>query len=101
MVGGKRLTAAEFARAIEGLNIGERPAAMARAVMVDGMSQTDCACAMGVSRNAVHLAVNRLWASHRALPVGFERVTAILSKHQASVVRSWHEHAPQKSESAR
>lgn len=101
MAKGKRLTAAEFARAIEGLSIGERPAAMARAVMVNGQSQADCARKMGVSRNAVHLAVCRLWEAHQALPAGFERVTAILSKHQASVVRSWHERAPQKSEPAR
>lgn len=97
----KRLTTAEFARAIDGLSIAERPASMARAVMVDGHSQADCARAMGVSRNAVHLAVNRIWEAHQAIPAGFERVTAVLPKHQASVVRSWHERAPLKSEPAR
>lgn len=101
MAEGKRLSPDEFARAIDGLSIAERPAAMARAVMVDGQSQADCARIMGVSRNAVHLAVNRIWEAHQAVPDGFERVTAVLPKHEASVVRSWHERAPQKSESAR
>lgn len=96
----KRLTAAEFARAIDGINISERPIAMARAVLVDGESQSDCARANGVSRNAVCIAVNRIWEAHSAVPAGFERVTAVLPKHQASVVRGWHERAPLKSESA-
>lgn len=98
---GKRLTPSEFETATQGLSIADRPAAMARAVLVDGQSQADCARAMRVSRNAVHLAVNRVWEAHQAVPTGFERVTAILPKHQASVVRSWHERAPFKAEPAR
>ncbi|WP_454888071.1 TrfB-related DNA-binding protein [Sphingomonas oryzagri] len=100
MAAGKRLTAAQFARAIDGISISERPLAMARAVLVDGVSQSDCARANGVSRNAVCLTVNRIWEAHNAVPDGFERVTAILPKHQASVVRSWHERAPFKTETA-
>lgn len=97
---GKHLSAASFATAIDGMNISERPIAMARAVLVDGRSQSDCARDMGVSRNAVCLAVNRIWEAHSAIPAGFERVTAILPKHQASVVKGWHERAPLKSEPA-
>ena len=100
MPGSKRLTAAEFARAIDGISISERPIAMARAVLVDGISQSDCARANGVSRNAVCLTVNRIWEAHSEVPAGFERVTAILPKHQASVVRSWIERAPLKTETA-
>ena len=88
MAASKRLTAAEFARAIDGISISERPIAMARSVLVDGMSQSDCARANGVSRNAVCLTVNRIWEAHIAVPAGFERVTAILRKHQASVVEA-------------
>lgn len=97
----KRLSAEAFATAIDAITISERPIAMARAVLVDGQSQSDCARAMGVSRNAVCLAVNRTWEAHRAIPAGFERVTAVLPKHQASVVKGWNERAPLKSEPAR
>lgn len=101
MAANKRLTPAEFARAIDGISISERPIAMARAVLVDGISQSECARANSVSRNAVCLAVNRIWEAHNTIPAGFERVTAILSKHQASVVRSWTQRAPHNTESAR
>ncbi|TKW64647.1 MAG: transcriptional regulator [Paracoccus denitrificans] len=101
MPASKPLTAEQFARAIDGMTISERPTAMARAVLVDGMSQSDCARAMNVSRNAVSLAVNRVRDAHEAVPAGFERVTAILPSHQASVVKGWHERAPLKGEIAR
>lgn len=101
MPANKKLTPEQFTRAIEGMTISERPIAMARAVLVDGMSQSDCARAMNVSRNAVSLAVNRVRDAHEAVPAGFERVTAILPSHQASVVKGWQERAPLKGEIAR
>jgi len=97
----KKLTPEQFARAIEGLTISDRPTAMARAVLVDGMSQSDCARAMNVSRNAVSLAVNRVRDAYEAVPAGFERVTAVLPIHQATVVKGWQERAPFKGEIAR
>lgn len=97
----KRLTPEQFADAIDGLTISERPMAMARSVLVDGVSQSDCARAMNVSRNAVSLAVNRVRDVHEAVPAGFERVTAVLPTHQASVVKGWNERAPFKREIAR
>ena len=100
MPASKRLTSEQFAHAIEGMTISERPVAMARAVLVDGMSQSDCARAMSVSRNAVSLAVNRVRDAYEAVPAGFERVTAILPAHQASVVKGWNERAPFKREIA-
>lgn len=100
MPANKLLSAEDFARAVEAITIADRPAAMARAVLVDGQSQSDCSRAYGVSRNAVSLAVNRVRAAHEAVPAGFERVIAILPSHQASVVKGWHERAP-KTEAAR
>lgn len=100
MSANKHLTREQFDRAVAGITIAERPAAMARAVLVDGISQSNCARAMNVSRNAVSLAVNRVRQAHEAVPAGFERVTAILPIHQASVVKSWHERAPFKKEIA-
>jgi hypothetical protein len=101
MPASKRLTAEQFARAIEGMTISARPIAMARAVLVDGKSQSDCARALSVSRAAVSLAVNRVRDAHEAVPAGFERVTAILPSHQATVVKGWHDRAPLKREIAR
>jgi predicted DNA-binding protein (UPF0251 family) len=101
MPANKLLTAEQFDRAIDGMTISERPIAMARAVLVDGMSQSDCARAMNVSRNAVSLVVNRVRHAHEAVPIGFERVTVILPSHQATVVKGWHESAPLNREIAR
>ena len=49
----KRMSPAEFAAAIDGITMAPRPIAMARAVLVDGQKQVDCAKIEGVSRNAV------------------------------------------------
>jgi DNA-directed RNA polymerase specialized sigma24 family protein len=91
MSANKLLTSDQFERAVAGITIADRPVAMARNVLVEGMSQADCARALGVSRNAVSLAVNRVRDAHDEVPAGFERVTAILPLHQASVVKSWTE----------
>lgn len=98
---GKRLDADAFGSTIEGLNIGERPIAMARAVLVDGRSQSGVARDQGVSRNAVCLAVNRIWEAHQDVPAGFERVNAVLPKQKAAIVRQWLGLAPQKTEATR
>ena len=97
----KQISASDFARAIEGLNIADRPAAMARAVLVEGKTQAEVARDEGVSRNAVCLAVNRVWEVHQDVPAGFERVTAILPKHRAEIVRQWQDAAQQQTETAR
>ncbi len=98
---GKHMTPEVFAEAVEGLNISERPIAMARAVLVDGKRQIEVAREQGVSRAAVSLAVNRIVEAHSEVPEGFERVTAILPRHKAAIVRQWRDSAAQDMESAR
>jgi hypothetical protein len=89
----KRLSAIAFDRASARLNIAPRPLAMARSVLVDGEAQAAVAKREGVSRNAVCLAVNRIWDASSEVPEGFERVTAILPKHKAFLVRQWQREA--------
>jgi transposase-like protein len=101
MAEGKRLTAAEFTAAIDRLSIAERPTAMARAVLVDGRMQSEVARTEGVSRNAVFLAVTRIWEAHSGVPEGFERVTVVLPKHKVAIVRQWQDSAVHEMESTR
>ena len=90
----KRLSASAFEQAAGRLNI-------ARAVLVDGEAQSAVAKREGVSRNAVCLAVNRIWNAHSEVPEGFERVTAILPKHKAFLVRQWQREAVERLDAKR
>ena len=97
----KRLSASAFERAAGRLNIAVRPLDMARAVLVDGEAQSAVAKREGVSRNAVCLAVNRIWNAQSEVPEGFERVTAILPKHHAFLVRQWQREAVERLDAKR
>ena len=87
----KRLTLEQFQEAIKGLEVGERTLEIARAVLVEGMSQAKFAADLHISKGAISQSVNRVWAAHEAksLPEGYERVSAILPKHQAFQVKKW------------
>lgn len=80
----------QFQKAIKDLGIGQQTVDIAWGVLVEGRPQAEYAASLGLSRGAVSQAVNRVWAAHKAnLPVGFERVTAILPEHQAFIVKKW------------
>ena len=93
----KRLTPNQFREAINGLQVGQQTIAIARGVLVDGRPQTEFVTSLGLSKGAVSQAVNRVWSAYqRALPDGFERVTAVLPEYQAFIVKKWAKHAKRK-----
>ena len=96
----KRLTEAQFLEAIKGLKIGKQTREIARGVLVEGKKQAEYVTALGVTKGAVWQAVERVWEAHitKALPEGFERVTAVLPEHQAFIVKKWAEDAKKKQE---
>ncbi|MNG23996.1 TrfB transcriptional repressor protein [compost metagenome] len=63
---------------------------IARGVLVQGRSQSEFVEALNLSKGAVSQAVNRIWAAHEArVPPGCERLTVLLPKHQAFIVKKW------------
>ena len=86
----KRLTEAQFQAAIKGLEIGQQIIDIARGVLVEGRPQAEFVASLGLTKGAVSQAVSRVWAvAGEVLPQGFERVTAVLPEHQASIVKRW------------
>ncbi|MDD2162651.1 TrfB-related DNA-binding protein [Pseudomonas sp. MIL19] len=86
----KRLTEAEFQAALAGLDVGHQTMEIARGVLVQGRSQSEFVEALNLSKGAVSQAVNRIWAAHEArVPPGCERLTVLLPKHQAFIVKKW------------
>lgn len=93
----KRLTEAQFQAAIKGLEIGQQTIDIAHGVLVDGRPQAEFVAALELSKGAISQAVNRVWvAAGGVLPVGFERVTAVLPKYQAYIVKKWEADAKRK-----
>jgi hypothetical protein len=86
----KRLTEAEFQAALAGLDVGHQTMEIARGVLVQGRSQSEFVEALNLSKGAVSQAVNRIWAAHESqVPPGCERLTVLLPKHQAFIVKKW------------
>lgn len=87
----KRLSEAQFQQCIQGLEVGVQTLEIAHAVLVGGQTQASFVQALGLSKGAVSQAVQRVWRAH--LPPGFERVSAVLPRHQAFIVKKWAEDA--------
>ena len=87
-MGEKRLTRQEFQMAVDSLNLNTKTIQIAWAVLVDGRKQSDLAAEHLLSKGAISQTVTKVWEA-RALPPGFERVTEILPRHQAFIVRKW------------
>jgi len=89
----KRLTEAQFHQSIKGLDAGVKTLEIARGVLVDGKPQTDFVQSMRLTKGAISQAVNRVWTAYeeKNLPSGYERVSAVLSKHKAFIVKKWNE----------
>ena len=95
----KQLTEAQFNAAIERLEIGRQTIDIARGVLVEGKLQAEFVASLGLTKGAVSQAVNRVWtAATETLPNGFERVTAVLPRHQAFIVKKWAAEAKRKQE---
>ena len=82
-----QLTEEVFAELIRELNMSERPATMARDVLVLGKRQADVAREHSVSRNAVSLAVNRVARAYSDVPDGYERVTVVVPRAKVDLLR--------------
>jgi hypothetical protein len=96
----KRLTETQFRAALKDLDVGQQTIDIARGVLVEGKSQIGFATALGLSKGAVSQAVNRVWTASQVtnIPEGYERVTAVLTEHQAFIVRKWAREATKKLE---
>ena len=96
----ERLSEAQFEEAIKGLNVGRQTIDIARGVLVEGRPQSEFVAALGISKGAVSQAVSRVRAAiqQEKIPEGFERVSAVLPKHQAFIVKKWAEDATKKLE---
>ena len=94
----KRLSEEQFQEAIKDLNIGQQTIDIAHDVLVEGEPQATFVTALGLSKGAVSQAVHRVWAAHEALnvPKGYERLTVMLPKHQAFIVKKWAENTSKK-----
>lgn len=90
----KRLSEDQYQRAISGLNVSARTLDIAHGVLVKGMSQVQYAKSLGVTKGAVSQAVMRVWRRHLEeadVDEQEERVTAVLPKRQAFIVKQWQE----------
>ena len=97
----KRLSEAQFQACIKGLEVGQQTIEMARGVLVEGKPQRDFVKGLDLSPGAVSQAISRVWSAHEAksLPLGYERVSAVLPEHQAFIVKKWAVDATRKRES--
>ncbi|MDV7210072.1 MULTISPECIES: transcriptional regulator KorA [Azotobacter] len=86
----KRLTEAQFQAVLSGLDVGPQTVEIARGVLVQGKPQAEFVQSLGLTKGAVSQAVSRVWAAHEeAVPPGCERLTVLLPKHQAFIVKKW------------
>lgn len=87
----KRLTQAQFQRCIKDLDVGKQTIDIAHGVLVQGHPQTYFVSLLKLSKGAISQAVNRVWDAYTEtdLPQGYERVSVILPKHQAHIVKMW------------
>lgn len=94
-----RLSEQRFQEVIKGLVIELQTVDIARGVLVEGRRPAEFVAELGLSKGAVSQAVSRVWKAHaQEVPLGFERVTAVLPEHQAFIVRKWAEGAKKKQE---
>lgn len=92
----KTMTEAQFALAIQGLNIEEQTVQIAHGVLVKGVPQKQYVQELGVTPGAISQAVSKVWSAHQdrlAVPPGFERVTVILPAQQAFIAKKWESQA--------
>ena len=91
----KSLNEEQFQSAIRDLEIGAQTKEIAYGVLVEGKNQAEFVLKYRLSRGAISQAVGRVWTSHETknLPDGYERVSAILPKYRAYLVKKWGDEA--------
>ncbi len=89
----KKLSEEEFQAATAYLEVGQQTLEIAYGVLVQGRPQAHFVNEYALSKGAVSQAVNRVWVSFQSknLPRGYERVTALLPKYKAFIVKRWAE----------
>ena len=87
----KELTEEEFQKAVLALEIGQQSKDIAYGVLVLGHQQKRYIETLNISKGAVSQAVKRVWDCHQnnTLPMGFARVTAVVTEQQAYQVKVW------------
>lgn len=81
----KRLSDADFRQATAALELSDRHLEIAKAALVQGRSQVELAQEFALTKGAVSQIVRRVWEAHQ----GGERVTVVLPRHQAYIVKKW------------
>lgn len=81
----KKLTELEFQVAVAELDLSSRHVEIAREAMVEGRSQIELCQVFQLTKGAISQIVRRVWEAHQ----GGERVTVVLPKHQAFIVKKW------------
>lgn len=83
----KSLTTQQFNAAVRLLDVTAQTLEIARGVLVDGVPQSAFVTKFGITKGAVSQAVNRVWEAY--IPEGHERITVILPKDKAKLVKTW------------
>lgn len=88
-----RLTESQLKECLLWLEIrSPKTVTIARKYFVEGLSQRDIAADVGVTKGRVSQVVslfNRAYRDSKSLPLGYERVEAILPGHKAYLVKQW------------
>lgn len=85
------MTLDEFERAVAATRLRARARRMARAVLVEGIGQTEAAAREGVTRQLAHDAVQRVLVQHQRLggwPIEWVAVTVVVPPDAADEVRA-------------
>lgn len=85
----KRLSEREFESAVSILNVETRTKEIAKGVLVDGVPQKFFADKYQITKGAVWQLVDRVWQSHLKLTTDLEKVTVVLPKRKAFIVKKW------------
>lgn len=85
----KKLTEEQFNLAISKIRVHEQTKTIAYNVLVKGTPQIFYVKSLNLTKGAVSQAVNRVFSAYSNIPVGYEKVTVILPKHKAFIVKQW------------
>lgn len=87
----KKLTLNELELIFSKKSLSDQTKKIAISVLIDGKKQVDCANQFGISPAAVNGIISRIWQCHEQIkiPNGYEKVTVILPKRKAFIVKQW------------
>jgi hypothetical protein len=85
----KRLTLVQFQKTVGGLHMNPHTLEIAKSVLVEGRQQVELVASTGLTKGAISQAVKRVWSEYDLKVKGGERVSVVLPKHQAYIVKLW------------